>query len=229
MRSESIFRIELSNLDEYAEEMSDIAWFGLRKLKEGYSNKQIHILKEFNAPNQFVRDISDGHIILGIKRGTSSLVGFVQYREYPKYVTLVKIFVHPYEHGKGYGTKLVSAIKKLNKPIQVEAALTKQAIRFYRKNGFIKISLREKYLKDSSFKVMIMNYKPDTIRIRVRKMDNYYIIALGDVLLQSIAPPPFKEDAWVKVEKAYAYLEESKRRGLVKPLAEYPFYDLERV
>jgi len=90
-----------------------------------------------------------------------SLFGYVCFFQVNNEVEIIKIGIMKSHQGKNYGTHLITKIKKLSiRKIFLEvSSLNKTAIKFYEKNGFKIIGVRQNYytLKDNS--------KVDAIRL----------------------------------------------------------------
>ena len=217
-------------LRKYVDELEEVAVSAIKNLEVAYTQQQIDVLIRFNSSSQFIKDTSSGYkIITLLSKKEKKLFGFLQYLEFPKYIRLIKIFVHPSYENRGYGSKLISVVKALNKPIVVDSALTQQAINFYKKNGFREISIREKMIGGVTFKVLVMSLPSEHIRVRIRKMAGIHIVGLGDVLFQTTERPPFKDGECVDPKVVEDYFKEGSKKGTLRPLVEYPFYDLEKV
>ena len=224
----TVFRINSMNLDLYIDKVVEIAMGAIDTIY-GYSEVQKAALRKVNVKNQFINDINGGHEVIVIGDG-ENIVGVLQYKNFPKFVRVVKIFVSEAFQGRGYGSRLISKVKDLNKPIVLESAVSKQAVGFYKKNGFREVRRDLKFIDGVRLNIIVMSYKPsDTVRVRVRDVKDGYIIAIGDVLLNSTEAPPFEEDSWVKLEEAEGFLRDGINKGILHPLAEYPFYHLEKV
>ena len=83
-----------------------------------------------------------------------SLFGYVCFFQVKNEVEIIKIGIMKSYQGKNYGTYLITKIKNLSiKKIFLEvSSLNKTAIKFYEKNGFKIIGVRQNYytLKDNS-------------------------------------------------------------------------------
>lgn len=76
------------------------------------------------------------------------LLGFVIVRQIGDLLELLQIGVNQQDQGKGYGQQLFDAIINLNlqKPMMLEVHdENRQAIRFYKRNGFVKVGQRKHY------------------------------------------------------------------------------------
>ena len=82
------------------------------------------------------------------------LIGYVCFFQVNDEVEIIKIGIKKSHQGKNYGTNLIIKIKNISiKKIFLEvSSLNKTAIKFYEKNGFKIIGIRQNYytLKDNS-------------------------------------------------------------------------------
>jgi len=82
------------------------------------------------------------------------LFGYVCFFQVNDEVEIIKIGIKKSHQGKNYGTNLIKKIKNISiKKIFLEvSSLNKTAIKFYEKNGFKIIGIRQNYytLKDNS-------------------------------------------------------------------------------
>lgn len=100
-------------------------------------------------PYQFYRDeIERDDSYCLCMEDLDKLIGFVIVRQVGDLLELLQIGVDRSAQGQGNGQKLFDAILKLNlnKPMMLEVHdENRQAIRFYKRNGFVKVGQRKHY------------------------------------------------------------------------------------
>lgn len=82
----------------------------------------------------------------------NELTGIIGLIHHTLETELKHIAVHPNHGNKGLGSKLIEEIQKLTSSAPIIAETDREAVNFYKKNGFIITSLGEKYPGVERFK-----------------------------------------------------------------------------
>ncbi len=131
------------------------------------------MIKEINLDNISILDnslISKGEVLsyfnsnpfakFFVYLDNNAIVGFLYYSDIYDRIEINQITIFDEYRKKGYGSKLISYLVSLNKPISLEVkADNNAAIHLYEKYGFKIVSVRKGYYKGIDGYLMILEKK----------------------------------------------------------------------
>ncbi len=117
--------------------------------------QKIYELEKILFPNskydiqQLIKMYSDKNYMFFVFKNNENIDGYIIVLNLKKELEIIKIGVKPEMQGQGIGSQLINEIKKFNTPIFLEVNHhNKNAIEFYKFNGFEEIGKRKNYYSD---------------------------------------------------------------------------------